>query len=260
DKQIQVLNIGRFIVMDRFISWNNCQFRKPEKLWQFVKYLTPIMKLLPNDYFVHIDILNKSAIESENRKPITSAWQIPNDIEIPLQMKHTVYPDAKGKGYAALTLRTVPKQPLERYIGDHGFHVAMTALYFYYGKALERDVSNSSDKSTANKLYVITQVVTSADITNETQYAQKINEPVEDSLTDKDVLSAIDTASNIDDVKDDKCSDNTDDDDVIQYLTDPSILSSDELNPKKKRRRRKSNDSFDGIPDDLDFDWSEEQE
>lgn len=131
-EQATVLQVAAYIVNDRVISWNNCQFRNPEKLWRFVSQMEPLMKWLPSKYYINIDILSRYLLDSQERTDLTLTWQKPDNISINPDVNHTVYPDAKGNGYAALTLRaTSPKHGVNRQ-GDHGFYLGMSAIYFYF--------------------------------------------------------------------------------------------------------------------------------
>lgn len=132
DEQNAVLNIAHYIVMDRVISWNNCQFRKPDELWRFVLQLDPLMKQLPARYYINIDLLHKAPLGSADRADFFSTWQKPADFSITPKINHIAYSDAKGKGYAALTLRSTTSHNSDNRQGDHGFYIGMSAIYFYF--------------------------------------------------------------------------------------------------------------------------------
>ena len=257
EEQLQVLNVGRYVVMERLTSWNNCQFRRPEKLWQFTRDLTPIMKLLPDEYFIHIDILNRNALDSKKRVPVTASWQKPDDINIKLQVNHRIYADAKGKGYAALTMRAAPKRPLKRYIGDHGFQVAMTAIYFYYGKALECDDSTTNSVSTIKQQYEEAPIAVHAAIKGMRPSTEIRDESGEGYLADNYDSFDPDTNYYQDGVSDAIYSEDSEQDSHQEYI-DTSPFGDDDVTNKNKKRKRKAKESWDGIPDGLDSDLPEE--
>lgn len=146
-EQAEALRITAYIVNDRVISWNNCQFREPETLWHFVSQMEPLMKHLPDKYYINIDILSRCPLGSQERADLVLTWQKPDGIGIIPDVNHTIYPDAKGNGYAALTLRAAsPKHGANRQ-GDHGFYLGMSAIYFYFKSfpKLKADVIHTSD-------------------------------------------------------------------------------------------------------------------
>ncbi|WP_215396270.1 site-specific integrase [Rheinheimera oceanensis] len=142
EEQNAVLNIAHYIVMDRVISWNNCQFRHPDDLWRFVLQIAPLMKRLPARYYINIDLLHKAPLDSSDRADFYSTWQKPADFSITPKINHIVYSDTKGKGYAALTLRATTSHNSDNRQGDHGLYIGMSAIYFYFN-SLEKPIAVS---------------------------------------------------------------------------------------------------------------------
>lgn len=158
DEQNAVLNIAHYIVMDRVISWNNCQFRQPDDLWRFVLQLAPLMKRLPARYYVNIDLLHKAPLDSPDRADFYSTWQLPVDFSIEPTINHIVYSDAKGKGYAALTLRATTSRNSDNRQGDHGFYIGMSAIYFYFNSLTKpKTVSTHEPPQTLPRQSVISE-------------------------------------------------------------------------------------------------------
>ncbi|MFC4654044.1 hypothetical protein ACFO3I_03275 [Rheinheimera marina] len=132
-EQLQdVLRVGHFIV-ERPVSWNNCQFRQPGELSIFVGRLTPLLLQLPKRYYLNIDVLFNEAFGENFRTELAAKWQLHSQLGEQVKLKLQPYKDISNIPYAALTLRTGPGRNLNHSIGDYGFYVAMTALYFYYG-------------------------------------------------------------------------------------------------------------------------------
>ena len=146
DEQNAALNIAAYIVNDRVISWNNCQFRQPEKLWRFVSQMEPLMRRMPTKYYVNIDLLHRASLDSPDRADFYSTWQKPADFSVEPKINHIVSSDTKGNGYAALTLRAASSQNSENRQGDHGFYLGMTAIYFYFS-ALTKPKTASTRES-----------------------------------------------------------------------------------------------------------------
>ena len=144
--------------MDRVISWNNCQFRQPDDLWRFVLQLEPLMKRMPAKYYVNIDLLHKAPLDSPDRTDFYNTWQKPADFSIESKINHIVYSDAKGQGYAALTLRATSSQNNENRQGDHGFYLGMTAIYFYFNSLTKpKTVSTHEPPQTLPRQSVISE-------------------------------------------------------------------------------------------------------
>ena len=189
DEKNAALNVAAYIVNDRVTSWNNCQFREPKKLWSFVSQLQPLVKALPPKYYINVDILSRYALNSQERADLMLAWQKPQDISMPPNVNHTVYTDAKGKGYAALTLRTKTSRNSENRQGDHGFYVGMSAIYFYF---------NSLDKPTAISHQYLRQEELTQHISPEPNWQDDDNlPPVTESMLQRSAGMSIDDLDNL---------------------------------------------------------------
>jgi hypothetical protein len=143
-EQADALQVANYIVMDKVISWNNCQFRQPEDLWRFVSQMEPLIKKMPARYFINIDMLNQFELDSPQRNKLVQDWQAPRSFEIKVHLKHVEYSDAKGDGYASLTLRTSSVNHGENRQGDHGFYLGMTAIYFYFASLSQQCQSSKA--------------------------------------------------------------------------------------------------------------------
>jgi integrase/virulence-associated protein VagC len=252
-EQLQVISVAKYVVTERFVSWNNCQFRQPENLWQFVRNLTPILKRLPNTYFINIDILNRYELDSAKRTPILSLWQRPDDITFTLKINHSVYPDAKGDGYAALTLRTLPDLSPKRDQGDHGFYVAMTALYFYFEPVLASQGDISALQANELEARHATKVENFSS-TNQSTNSKINTDSADKSFADADEYLDLNNSYYINSV------DDIPEFDMAQIAIEPPQPINYDAHHKSKKRKRKNKEAWDGMPDMFDSDPFESSE
>lgn len=188
---------------------------------------------------------------SIKRAPVLALWQKPDDITFTLKINHSVYPDAKGHGYAALTLRTLPDLSPKRDQGDHGFYVAMTALYFYFEPVLASQ--DDIDIKQANKY----QSRSAAGVGNSSSayLLSNTNTDSADSFfVDADEYLDLNKPyfiNSIDDIAEF---------DAVQGDVIPTQQVNDDAHHKNKKRKRKTKESWEGMPDTFDLDPFESSE
>lgn len=133
----------------------------------------------------------------------------------------------------------------------------MTALYFYYGKALECDDSTTNSESTVYQQYTKAPVATPTVKTDKPQSTETRDESGEDYLADSDDFFDPDTPYYQDGVSDAIYSEDSEHESNQGHIV-PAPFSDDGLTNKKKKRKAK--ESGGGIPDEQDVDLPEGHE
>lgn len=134
EQQREVYKACKHVVTKWSPSAVNCQFRQPEQLWEFVNWLAPLLRLVPDVYFLNIAIHYQSTFDAWRQTEIIARWQAPAIEGVPIRVQPTPVKDISRIPFAEVTLRHQRSKEYIREAADNGFTVAMTMLYFYFGK------------------------------------------------------------------------------------------------------------------------------
>ena len=261
-EQLSVLKACHYVVVTRPISALNCQFREPEQLWLFVQWLNPILRLLPQTYYLNVDIHCHRNTAAGQKAKILLDWQTPGFDGFVMNTQLVAVSDISDIPFADVTLRHTRTGDVSKLIADLGFTLGMTMLYFYYGACLQQHIAPIPITQTMHKKYIAEQeqkereaALTKA----EAEYQQKnsflVESPIESgsdvrdpSFTNPSVVNIIENikASNFDDMliipqAQQSGLDNL----LISQLrreSSPTDMSSENNDAKPKKRSRKDKD------------------
>lgn len=131
--QKKVMSACKTTVENRTKDWTDFRFWQPRLLWSYIENILPLLTEMQADYALNLTIKADRTDTDPAWTALLLKWTPPEHLNHIVQPTSKYVSDTGKRGYASLVLMHKTDAQLQRYVGDHGFFIALTVIYFYYG-------------------------------------------------------------------------------------------------------------------------------